>query len=180
MIRNVLGAVALVTGELYLYLRYASLDGQFHYWLHGLLGWALGFALTALRLRAGDSARPAWETVGLGHLYSAFPDILFLTGEILHAPWMDVFAVHITVHFIPAPVLPVLVLFLLATAGYELAMTRQRRAAAGGLIAAGSTWAVAVAVTLAGPLPSSIEELRDDRRLALHRDHHHTGEAPTR
>ncbi len=80
----------MLAGELYLYLRYASLDGQFHFWLHGLLGWALGLVvLTALRLRAGDNARPvrvtAWEAVGLAHLYSAFPDILFLSGELLHA-----------------------------------------------------------------------------------------------
>jgi hypothetical protein len=182
VIRNVLGAAALLAGELYLYLRYGSLDGQFHFWLHGLLGWALGLSVLAvLRLRAGGSARPArvtaWEAVGLAHLYSAFPDILFLTGEVLHARWMDVFALHITVHFIPAPVLTALVLFLLATAGYGLAMSRQRRAAAGGLIAASATLAVAVA--FAAPLPSSIEDLRNDPRLALHRDHHHISERPT-
>jgi hypothetical protein len=169
VIRNVLGAAVLLAAELYLYLRYAALDGQFHFWLHGLLGWALALVvLTALRLRAGGSARPArvtaWEAVGLAHLYSAFPDIMFLTGEVLHARWMDVFALHITVHFIPAPVLTALVLFLLATACYGLAMSRRRRAAAGGLIAAGAT--LAVAVTFAAPLPSSIEDLRDDPRLA--------------
>lgn len=185
MKRNVLGPAALVAGELSLYLRYASLDGQFHYWLHGLLGWALGLlALTALRLRAGGDARPvrftAWEAVGLAHLYSAFPDILFLTGEVLHARWMDVFALHITVHFIPAPVLTALVLFLLATASYGLAMSRRRRAAAGGLITAVAILAVAilaVAVTFAAPLPSSIADLRNDPRLALHRGHHDTSEA---
>jgi hypothetical protein len=182
VIRNVLGAGALLAGEIYLYLRYASFDGQFHFWLHALLGWALGLAvLTALRLRGGDNARPvrvtAWEAVGLGHLYSAFPDILFLSGELLHARWMDVFALHITVHFIPAPVLTVLVLFLLATAGYGLAMTRRRRAAVGGLIAAGAT--LAVAVTFASPLPSSIEDLRENPELALHRDRHHMSEEPS-
>jgi hypothetical protein len=181
--RNVLGGAALLVGELYLYLRYASLDGQFHFWLHGLLGSALGLSILAvLRLRAGGNAQPArvtaWEAVGLAHLYSASPDILFLTGEVLHARWMDVFALHISVHFIPAPVLTALVLFLLATASYGLAMSRRRRAAAGGLIAAGAT--LAVAVTFAAPLPSSIEDLRDDPRLALHRDHHHISEAPTR
>ncbi len=52
MIRNLLGAAALLTGELYLYLPYASLDGEFTTGGTGLLGWALGlFALTALRLR---------------------------------------------------------------------------------------------------------------------------------
>jgi hypothetical protein len=178
--RNALGAVALVGGEIYLYLRYASLDGQFHYWLHGLLGWALGLALLGgLRLHARHSARGTWltpwEAVGLGHLYAAFPDILFLTGELLHVRWMDVFALHITVHFIPAPVVTVLVLFLLATLGYGLAISRRRRAAAGSIVVAGAAFAVAVA--LAAPLPSSVDELRNDPRLALHSGHHHSSEA---
>jgi hypothetical protein len=183
VIRNLLGAVALVAGEIYLYLRYASLDGQFHYWLHGLLGWALGLAvLAALQLRAGDQARRTrltpWEAAGLGHLYAAFPDILFLTGELLHVRWMDVFALHITVHFIPAPVLTALVLFLLAAVGYGLAISRRRRAAAGAVLAVGATLTVAVGV--AAPLPSSIDELRNDPRLALHTDRHHSSEAPSR
>jgi hypothetical protein len=183
VIRNVLGAAALLAGELYLYLRYDSLDGQFHFWLHGLIGWALGLSVLAvLRLRARDDVRPAlftaWEAVAVGHLYSAFPDILFLTGELLHARWMDLFALHITVHFIPVPVLTALVLFLLATVGYGLAMSRRRRAAAGAVIAATAT--LAVALTFAAPLPSSIEDLRDDPRLALHSSHHDTSEAPSR
>ncbi len=114
----------------------------------------------------------------MAHLYSAFPDILLLAAEVLHARWMDVFALHITVHFIPRPVLTALVLLLLTSAGYGLAMTRRRRAAAGGLIAAAAT--LAVAVTFAAPLRSSIEDLRDDPRLALHRSNHHNSEAPSR
>jgi hypothetical protein len=183
VIRNVLGAVALVAGELYLYLRYDSLDGEFHFWLHGLLGWALGLSVLAvLQPRAREGVRPApftaWEAAAVGHLYSAFPDILFLTGELLHAPWMDVFALHITVHFIPVPVLTTLVLFLLATVGYGLAMSRLRHAAAGAVIAATAT--LAVAVTFAAPVPSSIEDLRDDPKLAVHSGHHPTSEAPSR
>jgi hypothetical protein len=181
--RNVVGAVALLVGEIYLYLRYASLDGQFHYWLHGLLGWGLGLVLLAgLRLRGRHSAYRTWltpwEAVGLGHLYAAFPDILFLTGGLLHVRWMDVFALHITVHFIPAPVVTVLVVFLLATLGYAFAISRRRRAAAGSVVVAGGAFAVAVG--LAAPLPSSIDELRHDPRLALHSDHHHSSEAQAR
>jgi hypothetical protein len=185
VIRNVLGAVALVAAELYLYLylRYDSLDGQLHYWLHGLLGWGLGLSVLALlQLRARDNFRPApvtaWEAVAVGHLYSAFPDILFLTGELLHAGWMDVFALHITIHFIPGPVLSALVLFLLATVGYGLAMSRRRRAAAVAVTAAAAI--LAVAVTLAAPLPESIDDLRNDPRLALHSSHHDTREPPSR
>jgi thioredoxin 1 len=175
--RHVLGAVVVLAGELYLYLRYASLDGEFHYWLHGLLGWALGLsALTAPRLRrpapgrAGALSPTPWEAVGVGHLYSAAPDILFLTTGVLHARWMDAFALHITVHFVPAPILTALVVFLLAAGAYALAMSRRRRLAAGGLLAGVAAFAVAVA--FAAPIPTSIQDLRADRRLAWHHGEH--------
>jgi hypothetical protein len=55
----------LLAGELYLYLRYASLDGQFHFWLHGLLGSALGLVvLTALRLASATRQWPTGLTAG--------------------------------------------------------------------------------------------------------------------
>jgi hypothetical protein len=72
----------------------------------------------------------------------------------------------------------VLVLFLLATLGYGLAISRRRRAAAGSIVVAGAAFAVAVG--LAAPLPSSIDDLRNDPRLALHTDHHHSSEAQAR
>jgi hypothetical protein len=138
--------------------------------------------LAGLRLRSRPSARriwmTAWEAVGLGHLYAAVPDILFLSGELLHVRWMDAFALHITVHFIPAPVVTVLVLFLIAALGYGLAISRRRRAAAGSIVVAGAAFAVAVG--LAAPLPSSIDELRNDPRLALHSGQHHSSEAQAR
>jgi hypothetical protein len=34
-------------------------------------------------------------------VYSALPDVLFLGVGLLHALWMDVFALHISVHFTP-------------------------------------------------------------------------------
>lgn len=63
-------AVLVAVTEGYLHVRYAALGAQFHFWLHGLVGAALGVsALTAVRavraFRGGrDSTRGAlapWE-----------------------------------------------------------------------------------------------------------------------
>jgi hypothetical protein len=65
--------------------------------------------LVAVRRRDRDPASGAvtpWEAGWLGHVYSAVPDVLCLGFGVLHVLWMDVFAFHITVHFIPAPLRP--------------------------------------------------------------------------
>jgi hypothetical protein len=178
MKRDYAGAAAVLLIEAYLYARYAQLDGQFHYWLHGLLGAALGLAgLIAIRLIRGRRrsqvtsaprrrALTAWEAVGLGHLYAAFPDVLFLTFRLPHDYWMDAFALHITVHFIPAPLPTALALFLLTLTGYGLVTAQRRRPATAALSAAALT-AIA-AISLASSVPTRIEDLRDDPRLAYH------------
>lgn len=132
--RAVTSGVAVVLVEGYLYYSYAQLDAQFHFWLHALLGAALGLAaLTGLRLllahpRTGTSSTGTapWAAGLTGHLYSALPDVLFLGFGVLHMLWMDAFAFHITIHFIPAPLLTVLAVFLLTLTAYGLAMSRRR------------------------------------------------------
>jgi hypothetical protein len=180
VIRSWVTAAAVIALEVLLYAEYAQLDGEFHYWLHGLIGAALGLtALATARLlspRRRDAVRPRvspWEAAFLGHLYSALPDILFLTGGVLHDYWMDVFAFHITVHFIPAPVLTSLGLFLLALAGYALVMTGRPRPAAAGLGALAAAAVLAtVGLVAAAPIPDDIQDLRSTPRLAWH---HPTG-----
>jgi len=49
--------------------------------------------------------------------------VLFLIFGVLHVLWMDVFAFHITVHFIPALLITLLVVFLLSLAAYGLTMS---------------------------------------------------------
>jgi hypothetical protein len=173
-VRQVVTLVLVLLIEVYLYTRYAQLGAQFHFWLHGLLGAALGLAaLTVLRLvttwrRHRDPASGAlapWEAGWLGHLYSAVPDVLFLSFGVLHVLWMDVFAFHITLHFIPAPLLTVLALFLLALLAYGLAASRH-------LLTAATTLGIgvvilSVALALAAPLPGTIHDLRMDRGIAL-------------
>lgn len=155
----VLVTVAAVEG--YFFLRYAQQGALFHYWLHALLGGYLGVgALAVARLRGRGRRTTGWEAGFTGHLYSAVPDVLFLTAGLLHVAWMDVFAVHITAHFLWPSALPAaLVLWSLAVLALLLTTLQRPRAAAGVLGA--SLALLAVAVLLRSPLPSSLQQVRD-------------------
>lgn len=78
---------------------------------------------------------------------------------------MDVFAFHITIHFIPAPLVTMLAVFLLTLAAYGLAMSSRRPAAVGALTAVGGVLVAALA--FAEPIPDDIHQLLVDRGLAL-------------
>jgi ABC-type Na+ efflux pump permease subunit len=177
MIRSWITAGVVIALETVLYVEYAQLDGEFHFWLHGLIGAAVGLAaLAAARLlsrRRGDEStlRPRmtpWEAAFLGHFYSALPDILFLGGGVLHDNWMDVFAFHITAHFVPAPILTALVLFLLALAAYVLAMAARPRAAQTAAVLGLAGFLATAALFAAAPVPDDIQDLRSSPRLAWH------------
>ncbi|MEU0108455.1 hypothetical protein ABZ313_24270 [Streptomyces sp. NPDC006251] len=93
-----ISAALVLTMEVALYVAYARYGVQFHFWLHGLFGGALGLAaLTIVRIvpRYGPGRASPWESGFLGHLYSALPDLLFVGFGVLHVLWMDVFAFHI-------------------------------------------------------------------------------------
>jgi hypothetical protein len=124
--------------------------------------------LVAVRRRDRDPASgplAPWEAGWLGHVYSAVPDVLFLGFGVLHVLWMDVFAFHITLHFIPAPLLTMLALFLLALLAYGLTASRRPRTGASTLGVGAAVLTVALA--MAEPLPDSIHDLRTDRGIAL-------------
>lgn len=167
-------ATLAVLTEGYLYYRYAQLGAEFHFWLHGLFGAALGLAaLTALRIVKSRRHRidPAtgavtpWEAGWLGHIYSAVPDILFLGFGVLHVLWMDVFAFHITLHFIPAPLITMTVLFVLTLGAYGLAASRKPIVAGATLLTA--TGILIAALTLAEPIPDTLADLHVDRGFGL-------------
>lgn len=111
--------------EAYLYIRYAAVGAEYHFWLHGLIGGIIGVSiLTAwrlLRASRGKTFRP-WEAGALGHIYSAVPDILFITTGMLHMYWMDIFGLHISVHYIPYPILTLIGLGVLTSVSYMLAV----------------------------------------------------------
>ena len=172
--RHWISAALVILTEGYLYIRYVQLGAEFHFWLHGLFGAALGLAaLTAVRMlrshrRGSDPARGVvapWEGGFLGHLYSAVPDVLFLGFGVLHVLWMDVFAFHITLHFIPAPLVAMLMLFVLTLGAYGLAASRHPGSAAGTLAVASGV--LVVAVLLAEPIPNSLTDLHIDRGFGL-------------
>lgn len=163
--RTLIVATAVIAIEAYLYTQYAALDAQFHFWLHGLFGAALGLvALAAFRMTIGTRATP-WGPGFLGHVYSALPDVLFLTFGVLHALWMDVFAFHISLHFIPWPLPTMLVVFTLALAA-ERAAAHRRPAVALGAVAAGATLLV-IGLALRSPLPETLHDLRARPGIAL-------------
>lgn len=160
--------VLVVLFEAWMYDRYAALGAQFHFWLHGLFGATLGLAaLTLFRLvrRRLDGRVAPWEAGWAGHLYSAVPDFLFLLFGVLHMFWMDVFALHISVHFVPRPLLTMWALFSLTLLGYGLAMADRRPAALSTLtVAAGG---LVLALALASDAPVTVGELRAHDGFAL-------------
>jgi hypothetical protein len=75
---------------------------------NGFLGAGLGVATLTLVAGVGrrrPAAEAVWAAGLVGHPVSAFPDVLFMLGGVLHAPWMDVFVAHIGIHFVPAPLI---------------------------------------------------------------------------
>jgi hypothetical protein len=160
--------VLVLVFEVWLYTKYAALGAEFHFWLHTLFGAALGLvALTLLRLarrrRAGSVA--SWEAGWLGQLYSVFPDILFLAFGVLHMLWMDWFAFHISLHFVPRPLLTMWLLFTLALAAYGLASVGRRMLSASVLLSC--VGIAALALALAPDVPVTLGEIRDHDGLAL-------------
>jgi uncharacterized protein YqgC (DUF456 family) len=159
--RQGLAALAVAGTELYFFARYAENGALFHFWLHLLLGGYVGLSLLALRrLARGTRSRVrAWHAGFFGHLYSALPDVLFLAVGLLHATWMDLFALHITAHFLwPNALVAGLVLWALAVLAFVAAVWGARRVAAGAL--AVSAVLLGAAFVLRAPLPSTLGELR--------------------
>jgi hypothetical protein len=160
--RHRLTALVLVVLEVWFFVRYAAGGAEFHYWLHALLGGALGLSLlTVLRLLHPRGEARQWrahEATLVGHLWSAVPDVLFLAGGVLHASWMDVFSLHITAHFLwPGPLQAALVLWTLAVLAWVAARTGARRSSAAALLVAVAFLAVAGA--LREPVPRTLQQV---------------------
>lgn len=158
--RHLLTGCIIVVIELILYRQYASLGAEFHFWLHGLFGATIGtVALTVWRLvRPKPSNLSPWEAGILGHVFSAMPDILFIAFGVLHVYWMDVFALHISIHFIPAPVLTMLILCIVSLVSYGLVADGYRRSAIAclGLVVV----VLSLSLTFRQPVPSNLEQLQ--------------------
>lgn len=88
--------------ELLLYLLYGHHDADFHWFLHFFVGASAALiAMAIFAHRSGRVARFPLLWTFTGHVIALFPDILWNFRLIPHQPWMDVFLLHITSHFIP-------------------------------------------------------------------------------
>ncbi|MBA2529867.1 MAG: hypothetical protein H0V19_07905 [Euzebyales bacterium] len=156
--------ILVVAAEGYFYWRYSTLDALFHYWLHFLAGATIAlFLLTLCGVVRRRPPRGAWGV--LGHLYSATPDVLFLAAGALHVAWMDVFALHITIHFIPAPLAVLFIVFTVTLGSWAAASLGRRSVAVAGLVVVLAV--LAGALSLADEPPASLQDLRRDPRLAF-------------
>lgn len=126
--------LAVSAAEAFVCLRYAAYGVEFHYWLHGLFGAALGFLVVAALRLAGR--RPpvvaVWVAGLLAHLLSATPDALYLNLGWVHVRWMDVFAFHVSIHFVDQPLLVALSVFVGALAVWGAAILGRRLLALSG------------------------------------------------
>jgi hypothetical protein len=158
-------AVLVVVIEGYFLVRYLAFGALFHLYVHGLLGVGLALAGHAAwrARRPGGAGAPELLGVALaGHIASAVPDVLFLTAEIPHAAWMDVFVAHISIHFVPAPLA---LTFAVLAAGVAAQVARVAGAAPGGR----ARRPVAAAEQHRGPprRPAHRADLRPARRPRL-------------
>lgn len=117
-------------------VRTCAFDSAFHWGAHFLVAVALSAVVLCTYLLVAGRPAPGQLLTILGlHLYAMFPDLLFRWG-IPHARWMNVFAGHIAVHYLPGGDRSWLAVAVLAVAGYVLLLARwvsarEREATAG-------------------------------------------------
>ncbi|WAB80451.1 hypothetical protein OVN18_07660 [Microcella daejeonensis] len=120
--------VILVVAEVLLFRTYSVHDARFHWATHFLVAvLAAAVAMIAFLVirRAPGPRFPLLLVLGL-HLYAMAPDLVFRAGT-PHAPWMDVFLGHISVHYIPGGDTTWLIAALVAIGAYVIALTRWLR-----------------------------------------------------
>lgn len=90
------------TAEGLLYLSYQHHDARFHWFLHFFVGTSAALlVLAVLTYGATRTIRVPLLWLLMGHVIAMFPDILWNLQWLPHQPWMDVFLLHISAHFIP-------------------------------------------------------------------------------
>lgn len=103
MLRSQPAALAAFTVvELALFLSYQHRDGRFHWFLHFFVGASAALMVMTFAgfIRRRPVSRPLTAILA-GHLIAMLPDILFGLGIVPHEEWMEIFLLHIAVHFMP-------------------------------------------------------------------------------
>ena len=124
----------LTVAEFGLFATYGAHDARFHWATHFLVAVIVSALVLSTGLLLTGMPRPRLlllVVLGL-HLFAMAPDVLFRVG-IPHAPWMDVFLGHITVHHLPGGDASWLLIALTVSAAYVALLTlwlRARRAEA--------------------------------------------------
>lgn len=127
-LRVSLWCAAAVVAEIGLYASYRGQDARFHWFTHFLVGGSISLAamVAVARRRRRPVPNPlAW--VVAGHVFAMVPDLLFVAG-VAHERWMDLFAGHLTTHFVPGRNLSWYAVFLVALAAYLATLDRVRPA----------------------------------------------------
>lgn len=118
--------ILFLLAELGIFFSYRHHDARFHWFAHFFAGASvvlIVMSLVAWRRRAAVPYPLLW--ILSGHLFAMFPDILFLLFSVVHQQWMDVFVLHISIHFIPGRNLTNYVIFMSSLALY-LSILRSR------------------------------------------------------
>ncbi|MBN2887696.1 MAG: hypothetical protein JXM75_13420, partial [Chromatiaceae bacterium] len=90
-----------------------------HWFLHFFVGASAALIVMALlTYRSGRVVRFPLLWLLSGHIIAMFPDILWNFQWLPHQPWMDIFLLHISSHFIPGRNWTWYALFLVSLALY--------------------------------------------------------------
>ncbi len=109
--------------ECLVFLSYQHSDGRFHWFLHFFVGAGAALSLLALHTYlTGHRTKLLLLWMFLGHMLAMLPDILFGLADVPHQPWMDIFLLHISAHFLPGRNWSWYALFLLSLASYFAAL----------------------------------------------------------
>lgn len=111
--------------EVAFYVLYFYYAATFHWFLHFFVGAAIVLILMSI-LMLYHKINVRWPFLWLfvGHLVAMFPDVLFRFLKMPHQHWMDIFILHIRVHFIPGRIWSWYAIFMLACALYLWSLHR--------------------------------------------------------
>lgn len=121
-----LWCVVAVVVEMGLFASYRGHDARFHWFTHIFVGSSAALlVMTAVAVRTRRPVPVPFIWALVGHLFAMIPDFAFAAGAV-HQRWMDIFAGHISSHFVPGRNLTWYAVLLISLAAYLAAVDRLR------------------------------------------------------